>query len=815
MRFFVASWFFPPSTSSEGIVSYKLFRNSRHTYDVCSSQSSLWSYDQVLNVEAENIAVYPIDTDDLSTWVSRAVALFEEKNADEPYDAIMTRSMPPESIEVAKQIKAKHPDIPWVASLADPIAKSPYDIKSWVIESDELNEQEKIDFQVALAAGCDSWKAHASEGIRTMCALKDIEDYAVNNADALIFPHDTPKNYILGTRRRKNAFSVPHSFDKALYPEPKSTASDSAQKQEAKTLAFIGHSDVVRSLEPVVRAVNHLRLNDEAALNNLKIRFVGNVPEHIRSLVYNYYLYDYISIEPSVDYRTSLAIMEESDWLIHIDANFDFLPETGGSIYFAGKLADYMGTDAPILAVTGKHSPAYEMVRRAGGVCVEQDDIAGIAEILADISYDSLNVVANRDFRDTYSAQQVAARYDDMMDCSIGSSNKAFSRTVWPQVPHENSCTEKFLSICVPAYNVECYLDRCLLSLVSCEVADKLDIIVVNDGSPDSSREIALAYQERYPSIVRLIDKENGGHGSTINAALAQARGIYFRVIDGDDWVDGKNLSKLVSTIEERNLFADLVSTNYHQVYGEDGHTVPWMKVSAAKDYTVFNFAQEDFTMEYFTMASTMVKTDLLRSANFKIQEHTYYVDVEFILFPIPFVETVMFTPEYVYRYAVGNADQSINPDNFVRKYDHHDRVIRRMVSYYAEKKPSMGKGQAEYMKSLFIRHLLKSHYTLSLVWDSDKERGFARAKDFDEFLRAQAPDLHEACVNRYNGIKVAEKAGFDPKKTGDICSLEESSREALKQNLKKTAKALSGNKVGDKLVHNRCTRAVARRLFH
>ena len=281
MRFFVASWFFPPSTSSEGIVSYKLFRNSAHTYDVCSSKSTLWSYDQVLEMNASNIEVFAIETNELEEWVDKACALFEERHAKNPYDALMTRSMPPESIEVARRIREKHPDIAWIASLGDPIAKSPYDIKAWVIESSELKEQEKRDFQVALSAGCDAWKDHGLKGIRKMCALKEVEDYAINNATALIFPHDTPKNYVLGVRPRKYAFSVPHTFDKSLYPQSEGTgaaagaasagadaagataagagetvgAGNTSQSPNTKTtFAFLGHSDGVRSLEPVVRA---------------------------------------------------------------------------------------------------------------------------------------------------------------------------------------------------------------------------------------------------------------------------------------------------------------------------------------------------------------------------------------------------------------------------------------------------------------------------------------------------------------------------------------------------------------------------------
>lgn len=806
MNIFVASWFFPPSVSSEGIVTYKLFRNSAHHYDVCSSCSKLWSYDQVLPLEAANIDAFPIDTDDFDAWIDAAVELFEQRHAKTPYDAIMTRSMPPESVEVARRLKKKHPDVPWIASLADPIAKSPYHVKGWVLENPALSKQDKADFQVALKAGCEDWKSHESEGIRTMCALKDVEDYAIHHADALIFPHETLAHYVLGTRRRKNNLIVPHSFDTALYPKPRKSAGDGVVE-----LAFLGHSDHVRSLEPLVRAMHRLRTLDADALGKLRLRFIGNVTEEVRSLVYNYDLYDCIRIEDSVDYQTSLRIMGEVDWLVHIDAQFDILEETGGSIYFAGKIADYLGTNTPIFAVTGKHTPAFEIVRHAGGLCFTQNDIAEMAAALSDIAHGRIQMPIDRAWRDRYDARTVAAAYDQAIERALSNSMEPFARTAWPTVEAADVRDDKLLTVCVPAYNVECFLDRCLHSLVFSPAAGALDVIVVNDGSPDNGRAIAEAYCKRYPNIVSLIDKDNGGHGSTINAALEKARGLYFRVVDGDDWVDGDNLATMLSKVEALGAYADLVSSNYHQVYGEDGHTVPWMKVSGVENYRIFDFASADFTMEYFTMASTMMKTELLRKADFKLQENTFYVDVEYILFPIPYVNTVMFTPEFIYRYAVGNADQSINRDVFTARYDHHDRVIRRMLAYYRSHKPTMSQGQRAYAESLFVRHLLKSHYTLSLLWDPDAERGYTRARDFDSFLKQVDPELHSRVGKKFLTVKSLRKSDFDPHNAHLYNDLGE---DLLLNSLQRTARNIAGNPVGEKIVYNPLTAAISKRFF-
>lgn len=810
MRIYVASWFFPPSTSSEGIVSYKLFRNSRHQFDVCSSLSVKWSYKQMLPIEADNIQTFPIRTDDLDEWVSAAAALFDERHRENPYDAIMTRSMPPESILVAQKIRESYPDIVWIASLADPIAKEPYHIKGFILESDILDEEEKAAFLAALKTGCAGWTHHENEDIRYMCSLKDIEDYAINNASGLIFPHEVLKNYILSSRKRKEAFSVPHTYDSSLYP-----ALPAAKTDSRKTITFLGHSDQMRSLEPLVRAAYSLKNRDEHGLDSLHIRLIGNIPEEIRALVFNYYLHNHISIEPSVDYVTSLEIMNESDWLLHIDAEFDFLPETGNSIYFAGKLADYMGTDTPIMALTGRYSPADEIVRKAGGICLNQRDIGAIAEALGTIANDTAQVPVDRSYRDRFDAVKVTHDFDERIEAIVHPKETRFTRDFWPEIVDSDPAAEKLLTICVPSYKVQCYLDRCLFSLVSSEIANKLDIIVVNDGSPDSSREIGLAYQEHYPSVVRLVDKENGGHGSTINTALEKARGLYFRVLDGDDWVDGTNLTHLMNTVVEKELYADLISTNYHQVFCEDGAMVAWMKIGADPDYTLLDFETHDFTEEYFTIHSSIMKTELLRNAHFKIQEHTYYVDVEYTLFPIPFVKTVMFAPDYIYRYAVGNADQSINPEVFVNRYDHHDRVIRRMLTYLEDNRSNMSQAQIDYVESLFQRHLLRTHYVLGLMWDSDRERGYARSKDFDGFLNEINPRLYEVMRKNYRGIAEAQNAKFDPDAAEPFTSLEKGfARNPVHAGLKKLARIFAKTPFGEKVVYNRFTATVSRRIF-
>ena len=105
---------------------------------------------------------------------------------------------------------------------------------------------------------------------------------------------------------------------------------------------------------------------------------------------------------------------------------------------------------------------------------------------------------------------------------------------------------EKILTVTIPSYNVEAYLEDCLESFVNSEVMDDIEVLIVNDGSSDNTVKIAQRYVDKYENTFRLINKENGGHGSTINTGVREAKGKYFKVVDGDDWVDTRDRKSVV-----------------------------------------------------------------------------------------------------------------------------------------------------------------------------------------------------------------------------------------------------------------------------
>ena len=128
----------------------------------------------------------------------------------------------------------------------------------------------------------------------------------------------------------------------------------------------------------------------------------------------------------------------------------------------------------------------------------------------------------------------------------------------------------KVLSIIIPMYNTELYVERCLDSILYNEsIVEFLDVIVVDDGSNDDSLSIAKEYQKLYPDSITVVKKENGGHGSAVNAGIKRATGKYVRVVDSDDWVDINNFSSYVRRLKDED--ADIVVTDVRrqQLYDE------------------------------------------------------------------------------------------------------------------------------------------------------------------------------------------------------------------------------------------------------
>ncbi len=319
----------------------------------------------------------------------------------------------------------------------------------------------------------------------------------------------------------------------------------------------------------------------------------------------------------------------------------------------------------------------------------------------------------------------------------------------------------KILTIAVPVYNTEKYISRCLDSMLIDEVLDDIEIITINDGSKDNSINILREYEKKYPNTVVVIDKENGGHGSGVNAGLKNATGKYYRVIDSDDWVNSKDFVTFVKNLKKDD--ADLVITNYSKehVYNGASEFLEYKDLEDGKEYDFDTMDLEILHGEYFVMATSTYKTETLRKAGVELFEKTFYVDMQFNCMPIKEINTIKYYNLDIYRYYIGRPDQSMNLDNFVRNRANHEKVMRFLVEYYCNIKPELSDNKKEYM-SLIIYYMLVTHYYIYCVYTKKGSKEIRdEIKQFDVFLKEKDEELYER-VNQMSQIKYARKCDFN-----------------------------------------------------
>lgn len=248
----------------------------------------------------------------------------------------------------------------------------------------------------------------------------------------------------------------------------------------------------------------------------------------------------------------------------------------------------------------------------------------------------------------------------------------------------------KLLSIAVPCYNSSVYMRKCIDSLLP--GGEDVEIIIVNDGSSDNTADIAEEYRERFPSIIKVVNKENGGHGSAVNFGLQAAKGLYFKVVDSDDWVNQSAYIRILDTLKELiqdGKTVDMFVSNY--VYEKEGekrkkvmryrYALPQEQVFTWKDVRHFRVGQ------YILMHSVIYRTNLLRECGLKLPENTFYVDNIFVFNPLPYVRTMYYLDVNFYRYFIGRADQSVNEQVMIGRIDQQLKVNKLLVDYYVEEK--------------------------------------------------------------------------------------------------------------------------------
>ena len=244
----------------------------------------------------------------------------------------------------------------------------------------------------------------------------------------------------------------------------------------------------------------------------------------------------------------------------------------------------------------------------------------------------------------------------------------------------------KLLTVAIPCYNSQDYMEHAVeTALVG---GEDVEIILVNDGSSDKTAEIADRLQKEHPTIVRAIHQEKGCHGAAVNTGLANASGLYYKVLDSDDWFDRGAFLKILDVLRsfvEDGSGVDMLLANYvyekpslhkHKVIRYDG-VFPENQVFTWNDVKRFKISQN------ILMHSVIYRTKMLRDCQLELPRHTFYVDNIFVYNPLPFVKKMYYVNADLYRYFIGRDDQSVNEKVMIGRIDQQIKVNKLMIDAY------------------------------------------------------------------------------------------------------------------------------------
>lgn len=242
----------------------------------------------------------------------------------------------------------------------------------------------------------------------------------------------------------------------------------------------------------------------------------------------------------------------------------------------------------------------------------------------------------------------------------------------------------KLLSVAIPCYNSAAYMSKAIESALV--LGDDVEIIVVDDGSQkDNTLQTGREYEEKYPGIVKCIHQENGGHGQAVNTGLANATGLYFKVLDSDDWFDSDELKKVAAVLKKlvaEDNMVDMFIANYVYDKPSENKATPIRYTNVVPQDKVFTWAQTKKFQPHqnILMHSVIYRTQLLRDCGLVLPEHTFYVDNLFVYLPLPYVKTLYYMDVNLYRYFIGREDQSVNEKIMISRIDQQLRVNKIMI---------------------------------------------------------------------------------------------------------------------------------------
>lgn len=315
----------------------------------------------------------------------------------------------------------------------------------------------------------------------------------------------------------------------------------------------------------------------------------------------------------------------------------------------------------------------------------------------------------------------------------------------------------KLLSVTIPCYNSQDYMANAIESaLVG---GDEVEILVVDDGSTDDTLAIAKEYEEKYPHIVRAIHKENGGHGSAVNTGIEKATGLYFKVLDSDDWFDKASMKKVIAFLQSaviNSMSLDMIIANY--VYEKPSihkrKTITYTSAMPKDKIITWNDVKHFRMSQNLIMHSIIYRTKLLRDCHLHLPEHTFYVDNIFAYMPLPYVKKMYYLNLDFYRYYIGREGQSVNEEIMTKRIDQQIKVTKLMID-----SQNLMSIHNKKLRNYMIKYLAMMMIVSSaLLIKSGSPNNLKKRDELWSYLKANNKSVYRIITSRKLGFPLQSK---------------------------------------------------------
>ena len=470
-----------------------------------------------------------------------------------------------------------------------------------------------------------------------------------------------------------NSYCISNVIDEEKFPYVEKCAED------RKKILILRKFDNIsyHSIDIIVRAI--LALSRKKYFNELEIDIYGD-GDYYDELVAPVKNLKNVHLHKTFVRNSDIRKLHKTHGIMFIPSRHDSQGVSMGEAASSGVVP--LGSNVTCLP--------YFMDNAHTAVLSDPEDPYGIVENYERFYYNVDEYLNVSKYLSTY-VQRTCGR-EQTIDREIELINKVYKS--WNPIFENINCkeaeSEPVLTVVVPAYNVEKYIVKCIWSLINHRNANKCEILIINDGSKDHTSEIAHKFQEATNGIVKVVDKENGGHGSTINKGIEIARGKYIKLIDGDDWVDSDNFADFIEILSKQD--ADLFLNKGCYEYADKASLDNIINYDSLTEGMTYHYSDLLYPLYGFEtygplLTTSTYRTKVLRDAKFKLSEKRPYVDMEFNVFGQQYIDTVKYYDIDIYRYLIGRSGQTVSRDYWKGHYKDHEYVIFNILDYLKERK--------------------------------------------------------------------------------------------------------------------------------